>query len=654
MRLALAQINARLGDIPFIFSRIQQQVEIALRKGVKALAIPTPLMTGLAPGGLIQSPNYMHDLLTALTVLAEDLEETELACFIPAIIPVSGNALLEIFLVRDGHVVPLRLLVLMGHRGPGLPQLTPPVVDIDGVRVALTLDPHQDLASLPSGTDLALYFDTTPFTVAESKARGIAGIKESGLATLAQDQGLWLACMMGVGGFDEHIFCGGSFVLDDGGKVIAASPCFEEDLLICDISRDATIPALSSDLIPVYDRHEWIWNALRLQMQDALNAEGMSRVALHITGDLPSALLAVLATDAFGPRGVIGVLIESDDTLTPWERAREDARVAQVRSIASMLHITLVERSISGPGSADSDEVRPPTALRRLKSGIEGLCLMDVACSYRALPLSSLTKTDYALASGPMVTAEVAPLAPFGDVFLTELEFLARMRNRASAVLPSELVSLEEVRRVMKRMLARSIEGTYEDEENRDRINRLLMPLEPSQIDGIIREHVEHNCTLEDITYAEYGAIAMLLVLVRYGEGPRRQLPMVPVVSARSFAERAWPVQLGWSDLGRMGAELMKIDEVANREAARVGEIFEGRAEEMRREVFSLIGGFLGLRPDQIAELESDMAQELMKHDLEGLENHLKNLGNIGGQIRPDVPGGSSEIMGGSAFFSLN
>ena len=70
MRIALAQIGARLGDFDGICSRVEQQVYLAQDAGADLLCVPAPLMCGVTPGALVDYPNYEHDLLRALDRLA--------------------------------------------------------------------------------------------------------------------------------------------------------------------------------------------------------------------------------------------------------------------------------------------------------------------------------------------------------------------------------------------------------------------------------------------------------------------------------------------------------------------------------------------------------------------------------------------------------
>ena len=635
---------------------------IAGRRGADLLAFPAPLAMGVAPGALTESANFQHDLLASLEDLSGSLGSDAPVCLVPAIIPLGDGSLFEVLMLRDGHVSPLRLAFFRYKEGSPFDLWSPPIIDVDDARIAVTFDVFRDISEVPTGCDLVLSFQVPGFNVLNAATHGAAAFKTAGFDGLARDNRLWLAHLVPVGGFDEAVYTGGSFVIDEEGALAAAAPHFEEALLVHEISRG--VPALASEPAPPtpYDREEWIWQALRTHLRDTVIAEGTSRVALHLDDDLPSALLAALAVDALGPRNVLAVHMGREGASTPAESAQEAARAARVREVAASLGVRLIERSIEGTsGAADRDTPARPRSRQRLAAGVEALCLDEAAFELGAFPLSPLTKTHYALAGGAGAFAGFGMLAPFGDVYLTELEFLARRRNRLSPVLPPRLVGLEAVREEMRRVVCRAVTGSYRDPSHAERVERLLRGLEPSEIDGVLEAHVDRNLPLEDIPCAREGAapIAMLLLLVRRGEAVRRRLPAHPVISARSFDERAWPAQLGWSDLGRHGREPMDAESLASASIARFRERTEGEAERMRREILGLIGGMMGLSPEQMDGISSDGSPERIERELERLQGRLRDAAEGKGTMDGREPsegalGGILGTAGTYPFFSRN
>ena len=629
MKLALAQIDMRLGDIEGVCARIADQAKLAARAGAHLLCCPAPLFGGMQSAALIEYPNYERDLVRHLVDLARRLEALDIQCLVPAAVELEQVPLMELFLIREGRAVPLRSMGAVRAGRVDASIWEPAVFDVAGARVAAVFDIERDMPQLPRGCDIAVFFQTAGFNAHNEETCAVAAVGDGHFSDAVARAGAWFACMAPVGAFDDSVYTGGSFVMDDSGRVVAASPCFEEDLLVQEVSRGVAVDALDAHALPRFEREEWVWEALRLFVRDTVEAHGYGRVALALEGDLPSSLLAALAVDALGSRNVVGVGFERADVYTPRQEADELERRERVRALAANLNIRLVERS-QGDVSRWMDRDVPARDVDRLRIGIDALYLADVAHEMDACVLSALTKTDAALAPRAALAggASLAVAAPFGDIYLTALEFLARHRNRSSAVLPAPTVSLSAVAARMGEILACAIGSFRGDPVYTERIAQLLAQLEPGQIDGALEAHVDRNRVLEELPAykAAPEATALLLMLVRRGEAWRRSMPLAPLVSARSFAERAWPAALGWSDLGRHGEELATVEELAAEGLKRFESLGVEHSERVRGEIMSLLGGLLGLSDEQQRELLSEEGQKRMRENMERFESGLRQM----------------------------
>ena len=660
MKLALAQIDMRLGDIEGTCARIADQAELAARAGANLLCTPVPLFGGMQPTTLVDYPNYENDLVGGLVDVAQRVEHLGVDCLVPAVVAIEQTPFVEAFLLREGRVLPLRTMFSLRTGRFDVGVWEPAVFDVAGSRVAAVFDLERDMPQLPRGCDVAIYFQLSGFNAYNEETCAVAGVADGHFTEVASQNGVWLACMAPVGAFDETVYTGGSFVMDDSGRVVACSPCFEEDLLIQEVSRGVIVPALDAHELPRFFREEWIWEALRLHVRDTVQASGRARAALALEGDLPSSLLAVLAVDALGPRNVVGVAFERSDVFTPQQEAQERERMECVRQLAANLNIRLVERS-QGDISRWMDRDVPARDAGRLRIGIDALYLADVAHEMDACMLSSLTKTDAALAPAAALSsgASLAVDAPFGDVYLTSLEFLARYRMRVSSVLPPSVVTLEAVAERMGLILAHAIMSCREDPVYTERMAQLLATLEPTQIDGALEAHVDRNRVLEDLPLYKTSpeGAAILLMLTRRAEMARRALPMIPAVSPRSFGERIWPAMLGWSDLGRHGEEPRTVVDVAREGVKHVESLGEAHSERVRGEILGLLGNLLGLSPEQQEELMSEEGQQRMRENMERFESSLRSMLNSASDGQ--VPDADAQQAFGShirqyPFFSQN
>ena len=118
-------------------------------------------------------------------------------------------------------------------------------------------------------------------------------------------------------------------------------------------------------------------------------------------------------------------------------------------------------------------------------------------------------------------------------------------------------------------------------------------------------------------------------------------LPTVPIVSARSFAERAWPYMLAWSDLGLNGKERMTVDSLARAEVRRFAD--DDTSDRMRGEMMGLLGELLGISPEQMEELRSEDGQRRLHEGMKRFEGEVqdaieKMMGGQGGPQGGPMP----------------
>lgn len=121
MKLALAQIDMRLGDIEGICGRIEDQARLVHERGARVLCVPAPLFMGALPGGLVGTADFEHDILAGLTGVAERIQELDMICIVPAAVSFEGQPLLDYMMLKDGHVVPAVRALPCSAVGPAMP-----------------------------------------------------------------------------------------------------------------------------------------------------------------------------------------------------------------------------------------------------------------------------------------------------------------------------------------------------------------------------------------------------------------------------------------------------------------------------------------------------------------------------------------------------
>ncbi|AEB07269.1 hypothetical protein Corgl_1163 [Coriobacterium glomerans PW2] len=666
MKIALAQIDARLGDIEGICARIEQQAHLAAEQGARLLCTPFPLFTGVNAGGLLESPNFEHSMVRALGELSERLASTDITCLVPATVNYLDAPLFELFMLKDGRLIPTRSMLAQRREAAAPIVWTPPVFDVAGVRIAATFDLEHDIEEVPTGCDLVISFQVNAFDASDETTAAVAAIERSRVPDVVSRKGVWLAWVAPVGGFDEVVYTGGSFVMDDIGRVVAAAPCFEESLLVQDVHHGTfAIEDEREPSLPGYSRNEWIWGALRISLRDSVRASGREKVALVLSNDLSSSLLCALCVDALGPRNVIGLIVDLGASASQRD-SDERSRAESIRAFARNLHIQLVERT--GASAFGRDASSSALSGDMMRAGqITGVLLDEVAQQADALAVSPISKTDAALAAPLHAARYEGMVAPFGDVYLTTLEFLAKERNRLAPTIPEGAVNLRAVKQSMAEILVWMVVSNRDHPEYRERMAQVLTALEPHEIDAVLEAHVDRSCPFEEIPQVEKNpeAVALLLMFVRGGESARRMLPMAPIISARSFVERDWPRSLAWSDMGRNGDELLSAHDIAVGEIEGIRSRAARSGERMRGEIMGLVGGLFGLTPEQVEELSSAEGQQRMRESFEHFESQIQDAinrmadsddghGGPGGTQTPPTHPPSDPSSRNLPFFSQN
>lgn len=660
MKLALAQIDARPGDFDGLYARLERQLSIAHEAGADLLCAPAPLTCGVTPGALVESTDFEHDLLSCLQRLAQAAGELGMACLVPAVLSLEAGQLFEAYLLRRGRVVPLRLTMVRHHEGLPMSPWSPPVFEVAGTRIAVTFDFQRDMESIPPGCDLVLYLPVNGFDMTDETSAAVAAVADGAFSSTVAKSGMWMACLAPVGGYDRSVYTGGSFVMDDAGHVVAQAPCFEEALLVQDVQRGVSVEPRALHELPSYTRELWLWEALKLHLRDYVEGAGVRGVAVPLDGSLNSALLAQLAVDALGSRNVHALAVLSEDMHTAKDELEEDLRLQLVRDTASRLHVRLAERSIpSATLLLDRDD--PVQDGGWLRGAMGELLVADLARECGLLVLSPLCKTDYALRAQAAAAVSADALAPFGDVYSSELVRLARSRARYSAALPDEVLREDALEKAYLDRARQAVSQLRVESEIAMRAQEVLEGLDLRSVDAALEAYIDRGAPLEECVSPEVPlqAVALLALIVQHNEASRRVLPSCPIVSARSFFERAWPVGLAWSDMGLAGEERLRARDLADAEFRRLEHKGAARTERARSEIMGMLGAMLGLSPEQQQELMSEEGQRRMHEELQQAQEALHEM--LGHGVDPaslmGLEGGfgpQGQAPSSTGFFSLN
>ena len=214
----------------------------------------------------------------------------------------------------------------------------PLVVDVAGVPVGVTVceDLWGEGGPLPqtagAGAQVALSVNASPYH------RGKRADREAWASRHARESGLWVVYVNQVGGQDEIVFDGDSFVMTPDGEVVARGAQFREDLVVVDIPEGvAPAPARLEPPAEVYE-------ALVLATGDYVRKNGFARALVGVSGGVDSALVTTIAADALGAESVTGVAMPSPHS--------SEGSVLDAKALCANLGVRYLELPIGGPMQA--------------------------------------------------------------------------------------------------------------------------------------------------------------------------------------------------------------------------------------------------------------------------------------------------------------
>jgi len=360
-----------------------------------------------------------------------------------------------------------------------------------------------------------------------------------------------------LGGQDELVFDGNSFVMDAQGQLAVRARPFEETLLTVELERDglaaqpqsarrtmaagargenssssaaAVVVPLQGTVAPELSDEESVYRALVLGVRDYVDKHGFPGVVMGLSGGVDSALTLAIAVDALGSERVHVVMMPSRYTS---RMSREDAE-SQARALGVSLSSISIEHMFEATLDALRQEFagRAPDATEEnIQARCRGLLLMAISNKTRRMLLTTGNKSEMAVGYATLYGDMAGGFAPIKDCSKTLVYRLARYRNAISAVIPQ---------RVITRAPTAELRPDQKDTDS-------LPPYEV--LDPILEAFIEEDLSVEEICERGFdrGVVARVLDMVKSAEYKRRQAPPGVRVSRRAFG-RDWryPITSGY------------------------------------------------------------------------------------------------------------
>jgi len=564
MRLALAQINAVVGDLDGNRKRILSRLADARAEGATLVLFPELAVTGYPPEDLLLRPAFVRAAEASLREIAKAC--TELTALVGT--PWFDRDLFNACAVcADGEVKGLyrkRYLPNYGvfdedrYFAPGRELL---LLRLDGTLVGPTIcediwqpgPPATDLAL--AGAELLVNLSASPYHVGKAEER------EEMLVTRARDNSVYLAFCNLVGGQDELLFDGHSVVLDHEGEVLARAPGFEEALLVVDLDpseaigrrlRDVRRRALAREreneqepvvvelgpsnkvlqglggtVVPFDPELEQMRRALVLALRDYVGKNGFSDVVLGLSGGIDSALVAALAVDALGPERVYCVSMPSRYSS---QHTQSDARRVAESLGCDFREIPIEQMVVAfHEGGVGTEGL----AAENLQARVRGMTLMSLSNEHGWLVLATGNKSELSVGYSTLYGDLAGGFALIKDIYKTDVFRLARYLNERAG---RELIPVS----IIERPPSAELRADQRDEDS-------LPPYD--ELDGVLEAYVELDRSREELLAEGFDAnvVDRALALIDRAEYKRRQAPPGVKLRPKAFGrDRRTPITNHW------------------------------------------------------------------------------------------------------------
>lgn len=380
-------------------------------------------------------------------------------------------------------------------------------------------EPACDIAT--AGADWILSLHASPYYQGKSAER------EAQISTLAERHQLSIAYANQVGGQDELVFDGRSFVADKQGNIIQRCPAFSTTETVFDAEpQKPPLLGLAKVVCTPDDGIGVCYQALVSGTRDYVRKNGFSRVVLGLSGGIDSALTLAIAVDAFGAEQVQAILLPSCYTAGI---SNQDA-VAQAEVMQVAYHSLPIEpamqafETILAPVFAG---LAPDVTEENIQARSRGVILMAISNKTGAMLLTTGNKSELAVGYATLYGDMNGGFAPLKDVPKMQVYALARWRNQSAPVIPQ---------RVIDRPPSAELRPNQQDSDS--------LP-DYVILDAIVAYYVEQDWSAEQIiaTGLDADTVHRITRLIDQNEYKRRQAAPGVKISRRAFGrDRRYPI----------------------------------------------------------------------------------------------------------------
>ncbi len=542
LSITLAQLNQTVGDITANSAAMLAARERARSAGADLIVFPEMQLIGYPPEDLVLKPALIERAATALEQLALATADGGPAMLVGSVFVRDGNLHNGVALLDQGKIAAVRFKHELPNYGtfdevrlfePG--PLPEPIV-FKGVMIGLPIcediwhpDVCRHLADF--GAELLICINGSPYEIDKDTLR-IDGVAKR----RAVDTGLPLAYLNRVGGQDELVFDGASFVVNGDGSLAVQMADWEEQEVLTRWTRTATGWRCDRGVVePLSDHPEDIYCAMVLALRDYVDRNRFPGVVLGLSGGIDSAICAAIAADALGPERVWCVMLPSRFTS---QESLDDATEC-ARLIGCRYDTIPIQPAVSGfdamlEGSFADTKV--DLTEENLQSRIRGVTLMALSNKFGPMLLTTGNKSEMSVGYATIYGDMAGGYNPLKDAYKMTVFAVSKWRNRHKPKIglgPDGPVIPENI---ITKPPSAELRPDQKDSDS--------LPEYPV-LDAILLGLVEHDKSVDQLVGEgfERDTVVRIERLLHLAEYKRRQAPPGVKLGTRNFGrDRRYPI----------------------------------------------------------------------------------------------------------------
>jgi len=526
MKIAIAQMNCIVGDIAGNAKKIVTSATLAKEQGATLVVTPELSLCGYSPEDLLLRPDFLLACEDALLALAKQLPDITVIVGHPH--QQGEQCFNAASVLEGGHVVATYHKQVLPNYGvfdeeryfvSGSEAL---VFNHCGVKLGVLIcadvwESKPALLAKMAGAELLVAMNGSPFHMKKQSTRFEV------LKQRAVENSLPIVYVNMVGGQDELVFDGASFVLNAQGELMCELPAFESQLEVVDFAHAQPLHGNMTKNLPL---EATVYHALKLGLADYVNKNGFPGVVIGLSGGVDSALTLALAVDAIGADKVHAVMMPSEFTA--------DISVNDAREMADIVGVEYSEIAIKPLYDMYLTALSPQfgdmpfdATEENLQARIRGTLLMAISNKFGSIVVTTGNKSEMAVGYCTLYGDMAGGFALLKDVPKTLVYQLCAYRNQLSSVIPE---------RIITRPPSAELRANQVDQDS-------LPPYDV--LDAIIEAYVEDDLSRKDIVALGYPIedVNRVIAMIDRNEYKRRQSPVGVRITDKGFGkDRRYPI----------------------------------------------------------------------------------------------------------------